>query len=59
MRQIVNGNEGLNIMLNAIVDKAMDMTLDEMITTVKEWQKSTNVVSCDTVISMLMARKSN
>ena len=31
LRQIVDGNEGLNIMLNEIVNYEMNKTLDEML----------------------------
>ena len=31
MRNIVNGNEGLNVMLNEIVDVELEKTLDQMI----------------------------
>ena len=58
MRNIVNGNEGLNIMLNEIVNSEMDKTLDEMIATVEDWKHNTDVISCETVINMLKANKS-
>lgn len=58
MRNIVNGNEGLNIMLNEIVNNEMDKTLDEMIAVVEEWKNNTDVISCETVIDMLKANKS-
>ena len=58
MRNIVNGNEGLNIMLNEIVNNEMDKTLDEMIAVVEEWKNITDVISCETVINMLKANKS-
>lgn len=57
MRQIVNGNEGLNIMLNEIVNHEMNKTIDEMIAVVEEWNNGTDVVSCATVIAMLKAKK--
>ena len=57
MRQIVNGNEGLNIMLNEIVNHEMNKTLDEMIAVVEEWKRNTDVVSCETIINMLKANK--
>ena len=57
MRQIAN-TEGLNITLNQIVDYELDKTLDEMIATVKDWKKSSDVVSCDTVIELLKKNKS-
>lgn len=57
MRDIVKG-EGLNIMLNEIVDYEMDKTLDEMILAVEDWKKTSNVVSCETVIKMIKAKKS-
>lgn len=57
MRQIVNGNEGLNIMLNEIVNYEMNKTIDEMIAVVEEWNNGTDVVSCATVIAMLKAKK--
>lgn len=56
-RQIVDGNEGLNIMLNEIVNYEMNKTLDEMIAVVEEWKESTDVVSCETIINMLKANK--
>lgn len=58
MRNIVNGNEGLNIMLNEIVNNEMDKTLDEMIAVVEEWKNSTDVISCETVIDLLKTNKS-
>lgn len=58
MRQIVNGNEGLNVMLNEIVNYEMDKTLDNMIDTIRDWQKNSDTVSCETVIMMLKANKS-
>lgn len=57
MRQIVNGNEGLNIMLNEIVDYEMNKTIDEMIAVVEKWKESTDVISCETVVNMLKANK--
>ena len=36
----------------------IDSTLDEMITVVEEWKRSSNVISCETLLGMLMARKS-
>lgn len=58
MREIVKGNEGLNFMLNEIVNNEMDKTLDEMITVVEDWNNSTDVISCETVIDLLKANKS-
>ena len=58
MRDIVNGNEGLNIILNEIVNNELDKTLDEMIAVVKDWKLSTDVISCETVIDMLKTNKS-
>lgn len=58
MRQIVNGNEGLNIMLNEIVNHEMDKTLDKMIAVVEAWKNNTMTVSCDTVIYLLKINKS-
>lgn len=57
MRQIVNENEGLNIMLNEIVNHEMNKTLDKMIAAVEEWKKSTDVVSCQIIIDMLNANR--
>ena len=57
MRNIASGNEGLNVMLNEIVNHEMNKTLDEMIAVVEEWKKSTDVVSCETIINMLKANK--
>ena len=59
MRQIVNGNEGLNIMLNEIVNHEMNKTIDEMIAAVEEWNNSSDVISCTTVIAMLKAKKAD
>lgn len=59
MRNIVSGSEGLNYMLNEIVNAEMDKTLDELIEVVKDWSTHTDVISCETVINMLMANKSN
>lgn len=42
MRNIVNGNEGLNFMLNEIGNTEMDKTLDEMIEVVEN-QKITQM----------------
>ena len=58
MRNIVNANEGLNIMLNEIVNQEMDKELDDMISVVKDWNKNSDVISCETVINMLKSRKS-
>lgn len=58
MRDIVNNNEGLNIMLNEIVNNEMDKTLDEMIAVVENWKHSTDIISCETIINMLKANKS-
>lgn len=58
MRQIVNGNEGLNIMLNQIVDHEMNKTLDEMISVLEDWKNSSDVVSCDSIINLLKSKKS-
>ncbi len=58
MRQIVNGNEGLNIMLNEIVNYEMNKTIDSMIDTIRDWQKNSDVVLCETVIKMLIVNKS-
>ena len=57
MRNIVNGNEGLNIMLNEIVNHEMNKTLNEMIAVVEEWKRNADVVSCETIIDMLKANK--
>lgn len=57
MRDIAK-QEGLNIMLNEIVDYEMDKTLDKMIATVEDWKSHTENVSCDTVIRMLKTNKS-
>lgn len=57
MRNIVNGNEGLNIMLNEIVNHEMNKTLNEMIAVVEELKKNADVVSCETIIDMLKANK--
>lgn len=59
MRQIVDGNEGLNIMLNEIANKVVNETIDKMIEVVKAWKENTDVVSCDTVIYLLKINKSN
>ena len=58
MRNIVKGNEGLNILLNEIVDNEMDKTLDEMIAVVEDLKTQSDVISCETVIKMLKANKS-
>ena len=57
MRDIVNGNDGLNIMMNEIVNHEMNKTLDEMISVVEEWKKSSYVVSCDAVLNLLKSNK--
>lgn len=57
MRQIVNNNEELNIILNEIVNHEMNKTIDEMIAVVKEWKKNTHVIECDTVIYLLEINK--
>ena len=57
MRQIVNGNEGLNIMLNEIVNHEMNKTLDGMIAIVEAWKQNTDTVTCATVIALLEANK--
>lgn len=59
MRQIANGNEGLNIMLNEIVNHEMNKTIDEMIAAVEEWNNSSDVISCTTVIAMLKEKKAD
>ena len=58
MRNIVNRNEGLNIVLNEIVNSEMDNILDEMIAVVEDWKHNTEVISCETIIDMLKANKS-
>lgn len=58
MRDIVKDNEGLNNILNIIVDYEIDKVIDEMITTVNNWGEHTDVISCKAVISMLQAHKS-
>lgn len=58
MRDIVKGNEGLNFILNEIVNNEMDKTLDELIVVVEDWKEHTESISCDTVINMLKANKS-
>lgn len=45
-------------MLNEIVNYEMDKTLDNMIDTIRDWQKNSDTVSCETVIMMLKANKS-
>lgn len=57
MRQIVNGNEGLNIMLNEIVNHEMNKTLDGMIAIVEKWKQNVDTVTCATVIALLEANK--
>ena len=57
MRNIVNGNESLNVALNAIVDNELNKTIDEMIAVVKAWKKNTMVVSCDTILYLLEINK--
>lgn len=57
MRQIVDGNEGLNIMLNHIVDYEINKTLDEMIAIVEAWKQNMDTVTCATVIALLEANK--
>ena len=57
MRNIVNGNESLNVALNAIVDNELNKTIDEMIAVVKAWKKNTMVVSCDTILYLLKINK--
>lgn len=42
-----------------ITKNEFDNIIDEMIKTVKEWKANTDVISCETVISMLAARKMN
>lgn len=56
MRNLSN-NEGLNVMLNEIVNSEMNKTLDEMIAVVEEWNRKTDVVSCEIIINMLKANK--
>lgn len=58
MRQIVNGNDGLNIMLNEIVNHEMNKTLDEMIAVVEMWKQNTDTITCITVIDLLKSKKS-
>ena len=58
MRNIVKRNEGLNIVLNEIVNSEMDNILDEMIAVVEDWKHNTEVISCETIIDMLKANKS-
>ena len=57
MRQIVDGNEGLNITLNEIANKVVNETIDKMIEVVEAWKNNTDVVSCDTVIYLLKINK--
>ena len=57
VRDIVKNNEGLNTMLNEIVDFEMNKTFDEIIEDVKDWQRSSSFVSCETVIAMLESIK--
>lgn len=57
MRQIVDGNEGLNIMLNEIANKVVNETIDKMIEVVKTWKENTDVVSCDTILYLLEINK--
>ena len=57
MRNIVSGSEGLNTMLNEIVNHEMNKTIDGMIEVVKTWQNTTDVVSCESIITMLKANK--
>lgn len=57
MRQIVDGNEGLNIMLNEIADKVVNETIDKMIEVVKAWKENTTTVSCDTILYLLEINK--
>lgn len=57
MRNIANGNESLNIMLNEIVNHEMNKTIDDMIAVVESWKNNTDVVSCDAVINLLEANK--
>lgn len=58
MRDIVKDNEGLNNILNIIVDYEIDKVIDEMIITVNNWGEHTDVISCKAVISMLQSYKS-
>lgn len=57
MRQIVDGNEGLNIMLNEIANKVVNETIDKMMEVVKAWKQNTDVVSCDTILYLLEINK--
>lgn len=59
MRQTVNGNDGLNIMLNEIVNHEMNKTLDEMIAVVEMWKQNTNTITCITVIDLLKSKKAH
>ena len=43
--------------LDNIVNTKLNKIIDEMIEIVKEWQKSSDVISCQTIIFMLEARK--
>lgn len=58
MRQTVNGNDGLNIMLNEIVNHEMNKILDEMIAVVEMWKQNTDTITCITVIDLLKSKKS-
>lgn len=57
MKQLVDGNEGLNIMLNEIANKVVNETIDKMMEVVKSWKENTDVVSCDTILYLLEINK--
>lgn len=57
MKNLVNDNENLNIVLNEIVNKEINNTLDKMIEIVEMWNRNTNAVSCEGVINMLKTNK--
>ena len=57
MRDIVT-NEGLNGMLNEIIDYELNKVIDEMIYTIKEWSNHTDNISCETIIDLLKSNKS-
>lgn len=58
MRNIVNGNEGLNVMLNEIVNHELDKTLDTIIMVVESWEVFGDTVSREKVIDLLKTNKS-
>ena len=58
IKNIVKDNEGLNFILNEIVNNEMDKTLDEMIAVVEDFKMHSDVISCETIIEMLKTNKS-